>query len=343
MKKTLQLIILFVLTSSLYAQNVENQSTGVPGTELVKGSPISWNFASFDIYAPGNGYMYSWFPTMASNSFKLILNAGYGQLFTDDSSFSESLLYRGGLTLVTNKISFGADFSKNFTRLPYAFYGQQTGLNGNMRYTSNSGVSIDEDVFYGDFDNRGLAASNVFHNEISVSQNHLCGIDSEFSWKTEISLFKESPDTDYLWGINSIFDLSLFNNMISSRLSLGSVERGSNELEATMYYDFSSYAFGLPQNLVVGNSCVVLENKLRFFPLADIVHIPFISDMLYVGGVLNGGVFLGWNELVKDAHFSYFVGPSFGILFFKLDMGVTYSYSPDYGWIFNFLMKQIDF
>ncbi|GEM_PF-5238382 len=303
---------------------------------------VSWELFAFDIHTPGNGYFFSWSPAMKARSFSLVLDAGYGQAFSDDKTFLETLLYRGGLGFRTDRFSMGVDFSKNFPRLSSACYGVQTGIDGNASYSFGSGLTLSTDAFYGNFENRDVTASSFFYNRVVASGSVSNDIDKEFSWKTGISLFKDAGEEDFRWGLDGAFNLSLFNNIVSSRLSLGTVDQGDTGLAATMYHDFSYYAPGLPRDTVTGNSFAVLENKLRFFLLADILRIPFISDMLYLGLILNGGAFLDRDQLLEDAHLSYMAGVEMGLLFFKSDISISYSYCPDSGWVFKFMMKQIN-
>lgn len=304
-------------------------------------APPSWDFAAFGIEAPGNGYLFSWSPGLATPDYKISILTGYGQAYSDTNSFLDTLLYRGGLGFTAGSVFANLDYSKDFASLGYAYYAVQSGLEGRIGLKLDSGLTLQDYGFFGTFDNSDCSASSFWYSQASAYQSLDLSVDSDLAARIDLSLFRD-PSTDRLaWGIQSDLLLSLFDNGLSSHLSMGHVEQGTTGIAGTMTYDFSAVAPGFPAGIVSGSSFVALENKARFFPLASFTSIPFISNMLYIGPFLDLGIYLPAQTLISRNRFSYMAGAGIGLLFFKTDFTVSYGYGPDSGWDLQFRMKSI--
>lgn len=344
MRIVLSLLFFLFVLGQIGSEELHNeeQSNSSGESGLNSKSVVSFNFFHTDMIAPGNGYFFTWQPALETSTYSIRIDAGYGQYFSENSTYVDTLLYRGGLTFATHKIFLGANYSKDFTGLTYFYYGVGTGIRGNTKYHFASGATLGAELFYGEINNLGIKQGSVFFNQISSTQTFLIGLNSEFMNKTDVSIIKVPNENNYRWGVNTAFNLVLLNNMINSKLNAGSVEQGQSGLTETMFYDFASFAPGLPQGIVTGNNYAVVENKFRVFPLKSFSGIPIVSDMLYTGLFVNAGYFLPQNNLLRDGSFSYIAGFNVGLLFFKADIGVTFAYTPEADWVFQFKMTQIN-
>ncbi|MBN1243439.1 MAG: hypothetical protein JXA15_12125 [Spirochaetales bacterium] len=299
----------------------------------------SFNALRFSMDAPGNGYFFSWEPAIEFSDWSLDLLGGYGQAYSDGSSFLDSLLYRGGVGFTHGIASAGLAFGKGFPLLAYAPLGIQTGASAAARLELSSALNLQQYAFYGRLDNLGQRRDDALYGVTSAFGTFYEGVGAEFGYRTDLSTFRDE-DGGLSWGLQNAARLALAGDALSVACLLGYVEQGESGLAGGFRYDFSSFAPGVPAGLAGGNAVAALEARARAFPLSWFGRIPFVSSMLYFGGIAGAAAFLERGEPVESLETPWYLGFGGGLLFFELDICLSYGYSPLSGWVLKFQMRS---
>jgi len=314
---------------------------------LAQAGPVPaaprFNALHFSMQAPGNGYFFSWKPALEFPEWSLDLLTGYGQAYSDDATFLDSLLYRAGVGITRGGASAGAEFGKGFPMLGYAPFGVQTGVGAAARFSTGPALTLQQYGFFGRLDNLGERRDDALYAVASAFGTFYEGVAAELGYRTDVSVFDDA-DGSWSWGVQNAARFALAGDVVSLGLLVGFVDQGESGLSGSFRYDFSSFAPGVPRGLVAGNAAAVVEARLRAFPLSWFGRVPFVSSMLYLGGIASAGAFLGRGEPVESLRTPWYLGFGGGLIFFELDLCLSYGYSPESGWVFMFRMgsKGID-
>jgi len=291
----------------------------------------SWEWNAFDMVTSGNGYFLSWNPALVLGDDRLTWMVGYGQAFSDQAGFVDTLLYGGEVGWETASWYVRVGGGKLFLPFFWGMFGSELGGYAALGWKFGEDFVVEERAFWGSM-MTPLNTNTMGYSLLSFRGRSDLALNDALQYVLGVGFWGET-----LTNVDYSLEFRVRGTYFEKMLVGEAVTAYGTTKNDMVSYDVRYTMTGFQGKSGTNNwySSVLLEG--RIFPLREVL-IPFLSEGLYAGVWTTAGVYLDTQETLEKSSSFVIAGLSAGLLVSEVNMRLTYGYMPEKGWLFHFSM-----